>query len=180
MLIIETERLKLRKFVDNDWRDLYEYLSKETVVKYEPYDVFTEETCKIEAIDRSKNDAFWAVCLKRNDKVIGNVVFKQKEPKKDLTWEIGFVFNPEFYGNGYAMESCKAVINFGFDQLKVRKVIAMCDPENVSSWKLLERLKMRRQGYKRNSNFSLNDEDAEPNLKDSYEYVILREEWNEN
>lgn len=39
MSILETERLILRKFSCDDWKDLHEYLSQETVVKYEPYDV---------------------------------------------------------------------------------------------------------------------------------------------
>ena len=48
----------------DDWHDLYEYLSQEEVVKYEPYGAFTEEQAKREAISRSNNPDFWAVCLK--------------------------------------------------------------------------------------------------------------------
>ena len=60
---MKTKRLLLRKFNPDDWLDLYEYLSQEEVVKYEPYNVFTVESSKQEAIRRSENNDFWAVCL---------------------------------------------------------------------------------------------------------------------
>ena len=41
MHILETERLILRRFTCDDWRDLYEYLSLEEVVRYEPYELYT-------------------------------------------------------------------------------------------------------------------------------------------
>ena len=69
MNIIETERLIIRRFSPDDWKDLYEYLSKEQVVKYEPYGIYSEEDCKNEAYKRSTNEAFWAVCLKSNKKL---------------------------------------------------------------------------------------------------------------
>src|SRR5690242_13999477 len=99
---LESERLIIRRFSGDDWQDLHEYLSKEDVVKYEPYDIFSEEESKLEAVRRSQNDAFWAVCLKESNKLIGNIYFQQQEPKEFLTWEIGYVFNPEFCGKGYA------------------------------------------------------------------------------
>lgn len=70
---METGRLLLRRFTLDDWRDLHEYLSQESVVKYEPYEVFTEDASKQEAIRRTENTGFWAVCLKDNGKVIGNI-----------------------------------------------------------------------------------------------------------
>lgn len=61
---METARLKIRKSLSDDGQDLFEYLSQEEVVKYEPYRVFTREQAEQEAINRSKNPDFWAVCLK--------------------------------------------------------------------------------------------------------------------
>lgn len=55
---METERLIIRKFSPDDWSDLYEYLSQKEVVKFEPYEVFTEEGSRKEAQDRSNNDSF--------------------------------------------------------------------------------------------------------------------------
>lgn len=177
MVNLETDRLIIRRFSCFDWEDIYEYLSQEEVVKYEPYGVFTELDCKKEVAIRARNEAFLAVCLKDNNKLIGNIYFERQEPKEFANWEIGYVFNPKYYGMGYAAESCRAVIDYGFKNLKVRRVVAMCNPENISSWKLLERLKMRREGYLRKNIFFKLNEKGEPNWTDTYEYAILADEW---
>ena len=180
MSILETERLKLRRFSPDDWMDLYEYLSLEEVVRFEPYDVFTKEQCQKEAINRSKQKAFWAVCLKDDDKLIGNVYFNQQKPKDFLTWEIGYVFNPSYYGKGYATESCKRILEYGFKRLKARRIVAMCNPENAPSWQLLERLNMRREGHLRKNVYFKYNEKGDPIWNDTYEYAILADEWFES
>jgi [ribosomal protein S5]-alanine N-acetyltransferase len=153
-MCLKTERLVLRRFSHDDWRDLYEYLSQDNVVKYEPYDILSEEACKNEAVKRSQNDAFWAVCLKDDNKLIGNVYFRQQEPKEFLTWEIGYVFNPLFWGKGYATEASNRILQYGFEELGAHRIIGKCNPENTASWKLLERMSMRREGiYKKPAYF---------------------------
>jgi ribosomal-protein-alanine N-acetyltransferase len=177
MIIMETERLIIRKFKEDDWKDLYEYLSQESVVKYEPYDVCNEDESKEEAIYRSNNDAFWAVCLKESNKLIGNVYFQQQGPKEFLTWEIGYVFNPAYYGKGYATEACKRVLKYGFEELGIHRVIGKCNPENAPSWRLLERLSMRREGYFKKPSYFKKTIDGKAIWHDAYQYSILEEEW---
>ncbi|OQB23382.1 MAG: hypothetical protein BWY11_01987 [Firmicutes bacterium ADurb.Bin182] len=107
---ITTERLIIRRFTQDDWQDLYEYLSNPGVVFYEPYDVFSEEACKQEAIARAGDPAFWAVCLK-NNKVIGNLYLGEQDFD---AFELGFVFNENYQHKGYATESAKALIGHMF------------------------------------------------------------------
>lgn len=171
---IETERLVIRRFKSNDWKDFYEYFSNEEVLKFEPYKPFSEEETKKEAIRRTTDPAFWAVCLKENNKLIGNLYFAERNFD---TWELGYVFNLNYWGNGYAIESCKALMNYAFKELKVRRIIAKCDPKNPNSWKLLERLKMRREGHLKESVYFFKDENNNPIWKDTYEYGILEKEW---
>ncbi|CAM4449268.1 Acetyltransferase (GNAT) domain-containing protein [Paenibacillus typhae] len=78
--VLETERLILRRFKPEDATDLYEYLSREDVVKFEPYGVHDEVQCEAEALRRSGDPAFWAVCLKASGKLIGNLYFQQQQP----------------------------------------------------------------------------------------------------
>lgn len=175
--MFETSRLIIRRFMPYDWHDLYEYLSDEKVVEYEPYGVLTEKKCKEEAINRSKDEAFWAVCLKDTQKLIGSISLF----KKDFdTLELGYVFNSNFHGNGYATEAAKELVNYAFTVQQVRRVIAMCDPENKSSWKLLERLKMRREAHFIQNIYFKKDKDKQPIWKDTYEYAILFTEWQQN
>lgn len=174
---LESERLLLRRFKSSDWKNLYDYLSLDEVVRFEPYPPFTEEQCREEAVGRSRLDYFWAVCLKESNKVIGNVYFQKQEPDEFMTWELGYVFNPSFGGRGYATESCLRILEYGFGELKARRIVAMCNPENTPSWKLLERLKMRREGHLIKNIFFKRDAMGKPQWNDTYEYALLADEW---
>lgn len=171
---METERLVVRRFTPDDWKDLYEYLSQEEVVRFEPYEVFTEEASKEEAINRSNNKAFWAICLKESKKLIGNIYLSKQEFD---TWELGYVFNKNYQNKGYATESARFLIDNIFRNHNARRVIAMCSPLNTSSWKLLERLGLRREGYLIQNIYFKKDERNNPIWLDTYEYGILSHEW---
>lgn len=171
---ISTERLIIRRFARDDWQDLYEYLSNKDVIFFEPYDVLSEEQCKEEAINRENNKSFLAVCLKTSNKVIGNLYFE----KQDFdTWELGYVFNDKFHHKGYATESVKAIFNYAFTELGARRIIAMCSSKNKPSWKLLERLHMRREGHRLQNVYFKKDENDQPIWLDTYEYALLASEW---
>ncbi len=171
---IITQRLSLRTFRQSDWKDLYEYLSDENVVYFEPYDAFTQEQCKHEALKRAKEEAFIAVCLKDSGKVIGNMYFAEQDFS---TWELGYVFNATYQGKGYATEAARAVLSEAFGDGKARRVVARCNPENEASWKLLERLNMRREGHLRKNIYFRTDKSMNPIWQDTFEYAILAEEW---
>ena len=171
---METARLVIRKFLPDDWRDMFEYLSQESVVKYEPYDVFSKEDCKQEAARRAEDDSFWAVCLKDSGKLIGNIYFAERDFD---TWELGYVFNEDYQGMGYATEAVLALVDDAFSSGRARRVSAMCNPLNEPSWKLLERLGMRREGHLRKNVFFKRDKNGEPIWQDTYEYAILADEW---
>ncbi len=171
---LTTQRLLIRSFKESDWKDLYEYLSDERVIRYEPYEVFSEDQCKQEAIRRSKDDAFLAVCLKDTNKVIGNLYLSEQDFN---TWELGYVFNHSYQGNGYATESAGELLREAFDHLGARRIIAMCNPENTASWRLLERLGMRREGHLIKNIYFKKDDAGNPNWQDTFEYALLEEEW---
>lgn len=177
METIETKRLTIRRFTPNDWEDLYEYLSDEEVVKFEPYGTLSLEACKIEAISRTGNPAFWAVCLKESGKVIGNLYFTQESPVEFMTWELGYVFNANYQHHGYATESSEALIKYAFEQMGVRRIIACCDPKNTASWRLLERLNMRREAHQLSNVYFKQDDQGNPIWKDTYQYAILASEY---
>lgn len=174
---LNTERLIIRRFEENDWQDLYEYLSDDEVVKFEPYEAFNQEQAKEETNYRTTDDAFYAVCLKDSGKLIGNLYFC----KGDFdAFELGYVFNKNYQKSGYASESVKALLDYAFANLGVRRVVAMCNPINTSSWKLLERLKFRREGHLIKNIYFKKDSNNNPIWQDTYEYAVLNEEWFKN
>ena len=169
---IQTERLLLRRFRAEDADDLYAYLSDPEVVKFEPYKPFDREGCRMEAQSRAANPSFVAVEL--DGRVIGNLYMGWED---EHTCEVGWVLNRAYYGRGYAAEAARALIGYAFDREGAHRIIAMCDPLNVPSWRLCERLGMRREAYFRKNVYFFCDDEGEPLWKDTYVYAILAEEW---
>jgi RimJ/RimL family protein N-acetyltransferase len=172
----ETQRLIIRRFRPEDSRDLHDYLSDPEVVFYEPYEVFSEAQSRSEAARRAEDTCFWAVCLKDGGKVIGNLYLSEGEYAR---FELGYVFNKTFWGQGFATESARALVNTAFSDFGAHRVFAMCNPENVKSWQLLERLGLRREGYLKSNVFFKKDAEGNPIWHDTYLYGVLVDDWQE-
>ncbi len=168
-MIAETERLILRRYKKEDLQDLYEYLSDEEVVKYEPYKPLTLNETKENLEWRIGTDEMIAVELKNSHKMIGNVYMGKRNFE---ALELGYVFNRNYWGKGYAAESCAALIGNAFAN-GVHRIYAECDPDNRSSWKLLEALGFQREAYFRKNVYFWKDETEHPIWKDTYVYAKL-------
>jgi len=175
--ILETERLIIRKFNKNDWKDLYEYLSIPEIYTFEQGEPIDKNEAKALAKDRSSGKGFYAVVLKSSDRLIGHIYFNQTEPFDYMTWELGFIFNPLYQNNGYGTESSKAIIDYGFNKLYAHRIIAYCNAENIASRKLLEKIGMRREGHFLKKAYFKKDRNNNPLWFDSYSYAILRDEY---
>ena len=173
--MIETDRLTIRRFTESDFMDLNEYLSDPLTYVFEPGRPISINQARRLAAKRSKRSDFLGVILKENKKLIGHLYFKKIEPKEFLTWEIGYIFNPAYQGKGYASEASAALVDFAFKHLSVHRIMARCNPENVASWKLLERIGLKREGHFAKYGFTHKDESGNPIWTDAYEYSIVRE-----
>lgn len=169
---IETERLILRNYNENDFEDLFEYLSDPEVVAYEPYKPMSREEVKDNLSWRISTDEMVAVELKETHKMIGNVYLGSGEFE---SIEIGYVFNKHYWGKGYAKEACRAMIEEKFKE-GIHRIFARCDTLNPSSWQLLEHLGFRREGSFKQNVYFWKDEAGNPIWKDSYEYALLNGE----
>ncbi len=170
--MIETERLILRRYKKEDLQDLYEYLSDEEVVKYEPYKPMTLEEAAETLEWRMGTEEMIAAEHKDTHKMIGNVYLGRRDFD---ALEIGYVFNRQYWGQGYARESCEALIKQAFSE-GVHRVFAECDPQNESSWRLLESLGFRREAFFRQNVYFWKDEAGKPIWKDTYVYAKLGHE----
>ena len=110
-----------------------------------------------------------AVELKSNGKMIGNVYLGKREFD---ALEMGYVFNREFWGFGYARESCRALMQKAFSE-GIHRIYAECDLENENSWKLLEWLGFVREGHLKKNVWFWEDEDGNPIWKDTYIYGMV-------
>ncbi|MFE6736081.1 GNAT family N-acetyltransferase [Microbacterium sp. NPDC057650] len=86
--------------------------------------------------------------------------------------ELGWVLHPEFVGRGYATEAIRAVIDTCFGALGLRRVHAGCFAANEPSWRLMERLGMRREEDSRKTALHRSGE-----WMDGLNYALLAEEW---
>lgn len=167
MIITETERLILRRYRESDVQDLYEYLSNPVVVEFEPYKPMSLEEVKDNLAWRISTDEMIAVELKSNHKMIGNVYLGKREFD---ALEIGYVFNEAYWKQGYAAEGCEAMIRWAFGN-GTHRIYAECDPENKSSWGLLEKLGFEREGHLKENVYFWKDEQGQPIWKDTYLYA---------
>lgn len=173
-MTLETPRLLLRRFQPEDADALHAYLSDAEVVRFEPYKPFTPEESRQEALRRSGDEAFLAVCLREDGRLIGNIYLAGEAFD---TYTLGYVFARCAWGHGYATEAACAAVAHVF-QTGAHRVYALCNPENAASWRLLERLGLRREGHLRKNVYFTAD--PLPQWQDTYLYAVLREEWEEN
>jgi RimJ/RimL family protein N-acetyltransferase len=89
--------------------------------------------------------------------------------------DIGWVLAPEHQGQGYGTEAVQALLALCFEQLGLRRVVAGCFTDNEPSWRLMERVGMRREQH------SLRDGlHRTRGWLDGYQYALLAEEWATN
>lgn len=169
--MMETERLLIRLFQATDGPALYAYLSDPEVVRFEPYEPLTREMAEKEAVGRGNNPAFWAICLRDTGELIGNLYLAAEAFD---AYALGYVFAKRVWGKGYATEAASAMLDRVFSE-GAHRVYAECDPQNTPSWRLLERLGMRREAHFRSNVYFRAD--PEPEWKDTYVYAILNSEW---
>ena len=166
---IETERLLLRRFLTEDIADLHEYLSDREVVEYEPYQPMELSAAAQELDERIESDEMIAVVLKSSDKLIGNIYLGKRE------WdslELGYVFNKKYWGQGYAKESCRMLIQTAFSA-GIHRIYAECDPCNENSWRLLESLGFTREAHFEKNVYFWKDAAGNPMWKDTFVYALL-------
>jgi ribosomal-protein-alanine N-acetyltransferase len=174
---IRTARLTVRLFRDDDAADLYEYLSRPEVYRFEPGEPVTRAKATEIAVEFASGTSFWAAELTKEHKIVGHISLFPSGPDRVNTWEIGYIFNPDYQRQGYATEAARAVIGYTFNELDAHRIVAHCSPRNTASWKLLEKCGFRREGLERQNIFFHYDAAGQPEWFDSYDYALLADEF---
>jgi RimJ/RimL family protein N-acetyltransferase len=89
----------------------------------------------------------------------------------DKRAEIGYCIRREDWGKGVGTEVAAGLLNFGFVELKMHRIEAKCDPDNIASYKVMEKNGMRREGILRE------EKKIRGEWRDSYIYSILENDW---
>lgn len=130
MIRIETERLIIRTFHENDAVGLYAYLSSPRVNCFFDEKLNTLEEAIANVEQRKKDELQLTVCLKEDDKIIGNLFAQKEEPDN---YSVGWQFNGKFEGKGYAHEAANAYLTFLFNDKKARRIYAYVEETNIRS-----------------------------------------------
>lgn len=166
-MYIKTNRMVIRDFHVNDVNDMYDILGDdETMRNCEPAYTMEKTTEFLQKFCIDKKGAVAAVEEETN-KVIGYILFHKFE--EDM-YEMGWIFNREFWGQGYAFEACKAMIDYAFDSMNVHKIFAETIDE-IKSVHLMKKLGMKLEGIQRS-----HVKDTLGNWADLYLYGILAED----
>ncbi len=177
MTTLETQRLIIRNFKPDDWRDLQEMAVKYQASEYAQYD--HEWPTDAEEIQGAAEwfaggDDYLAVCLKAKGKLIGFIALKPNE-EEDGEFSLGYVFNPDYHGQGYATEGCRAILDHAFGPLGAERVVSGTAAANTPSCQLLRRLGMRETG-RHTASFHETPE-GEPIEFVALSFALSRDEW---
>ncbi len=152
-IFFETPRLILRPFRDQDILPFSSYRSDPEVAKYQGWDIpFTIEQAanfvrEMNAKTPSEAGQWYqiAIELKSSGQMIGDCAFHRLADDPAQA-EIGFTLAREFHGQGYGTEAISRLLDYLFVDLNLHRVRANCDPQNIASIKLLQKVGMRHEG----------------------------------
>lgn len=176
---IETGRLILRHFRDEDLATFYAYRNDPEVARYQSWERISEREARFfieemqEAQPGTPGEWFqFAIELKEGAALIGDCALKiSAEPP--YQGEIGYTLAREHQGRGLASEAIRALLDYSFSELQLHRVVASADCENTRSLALMERVGMRREGHFLQSMW------FKGRWSDDCMYAILRDEWQE-
>ena len=148
MKTLETERLILRPFEETDFEAVHAYASVDENVQYMVWGPNEESHTKafvLQAIAQSKEKPCrnyqYAAILKLSKKLIGvcNLAISGDDEA-----EIGWILHRDYWKQGFGTEMGKYIVEFGFNELGLHRIIAHCDVENYGSYRVMERIGMHK------------------------------------
>ena len=182
--MIETERLILRPFTENDAEDALDYLKAPTVNCFACMKLNSLEEARQEMKRRAADaELYFAIVLKENGKVIGEIDAYPESASPDRenavldTFSPCWMLNPAYHGKGYAYEAAKAFFNYLFNEKGARRIYAYTEDYNFPSQRLCEKLGMRREGLFMEFVSFVNNPDGTPLYENTMQYAILKKEW---
>ncbi|MGD6992015.1 GNAT family N-acetyltransferase [Sutcliffiella horikoshii] len=172
---LSNERLSLREFTLRDWIEVHKYASQDIVCQYQPWGPNKEEDSKdfvnqvIKDSTREPRTRF-VFAIIYNKFMIGAGELNIRDFTNKVG-EVAYIVNPDYWGKGVATEVATLLIDFGFEELKLHRIYATCDPRNIGSSKVLEKVGMTKEGRIRE------DLLIKDGWRDSLLYSILEHEW---
>ena len=176
---VDTERLSLRPYASADLGAVWAFEQLPQVQRWLGWSPRSREEPSV-AMDPASSSTTHVMVLTASA-VIGHIMIMPRDSwaqsgvaslAKGLEAELGWMFDPACGGQGYATEAVRATIAFCFTSLHLRRLHASCFAANTASWRLMDRLGMRREQHGRATSLH-----GDGTWHDSFTYALLREEW---
>lgn len=175
---LATERLRVRLMTPADTDAIFSYQSRPDVCEYllyAPRDRATvaEKVLEASTLTRLEHDGdFLQLAVERtaDHTVVGELYFSLVSVEHEYA-EIGWIFDPDHHGNGYAREAAHALLAVAFGRWKLHRVVAELTPQNIASVRLCHRLGMREEAY------FVKNMLIKGRWEDTGVYALLRSEW---
>ena len=168
---IDTPRLQLRPLTVADTQAVYAYTGDAHVMAYVPPNQMTwEQTQSFVAAQHGADAQALAITLVEAQHLIGHIIFHPWVAPR--TYELGWVIHPDYQRRGYASEAALAMMEYAFEVRGAHRVIATCQPQNVASYRVMEKIGMRREAHFRQCIWRGGDM-----WWDEYFYAMLASEW---
>ena len=175
MVTINTERLFLREFTQDDFESVHKYASNRNVVIYMEWGPNTEADTKRFIQDAIKKQIVkprenYELAVTFNGQLIGGtgIIIRSRS---DGEAEIGYCIDEPYWGKGIASEVAAALIRHCFEELGMHRVIATGDEENIGSYRVMEKNRMTKEGLLRENKL------IKGKRRNTLIYSILRHEW---
>jgi len=147
MIILETTRLYLRNFINEDKEIIAEMYSDIDTMRFIGTGItFTPEqsmksTDKWNEYEIKHGFSNWAVVQKKDDKFIGKCGLNWLPGNSDI--EISYILDKPYWGKGYATEIAGETLKYGFEKLGLKRITALVYPQNESSISVLNKIGMK-------------------------------------
>jgi len=174
---IQSERLTISEITWEDLDNIHWLHSKPEVDEYNTLGIpkniddtrkIMQSTIKDQRIDR-RSEYQWSI-KKTDDLVFIGLAGMRIYEERFRMGEIFYKLAPEFWGAGYATETARALLNFGFETLNLHRIEAGTATENINSIRVLEKIGMTREGRRRKI-LPIRGE-----WYDNYHYAILEDD----
>jgi RimJ/RimL family protein N-acetyltransferase len=175
---ISTQRLLIRALDMGDLRAFLAYRNDPEVARYQSWNSIAEDGARHYLAECMASEpgvpGQWyqvGIALRETGELIGDMGLGINA-QRPTEGEIGYTLSRACWGQGYGSEAVSALLDYAFTYLGLTRIKAVCDTRNEASFRLMEKIGMRRVGMERNVLFK-------GEYCDEYEYAIGRAEWEE-
>lgn len=148
MTVLATERLRLRRLAPSDAEFIVELLNDAAFLRFvgdkavRTADDAREYILEGPVASYQRNGfGLWLVELKESGQPVGMCGLLKRDTLPDV--DIGFALLPAYRSQGFAFESASAVLDYGRSQFGLKRIVAIANPDNAGSIRVLEKIGMR-------------------------------------